>query len=105
MILALLIVFTVFRPMAVGGKYSEVARESLLETKDEWIIQFDIVNREDKDTKYNIKVLVGGRQYNEEFLVQDGGVYAYIHHIPRSLAGQVNIAIYKEGEDTPLAGC
>ena len=104
MILALLLVFTVFKPMAAGGKFSEVARESLLETADEWIIQFDIVNREDKDTKYNIKVRVGDRQYSEEFLIQDGGKYSYIHHIPRSLIsnGQVNLAIYKDGEDTPF---
>ena len=41
-ILAVLIAFTVFRPMASGDKYSEVQKEQLLETESKWIIQFAI---------------------------------------------------------------
>lgn len=104
LILGVLLAFAVFRPMASGEKYSTVSRESIIQEESESIIQFNIINREGKDTKYNVKVLVGDRQYNEEFLIQDGGVYVYIHHIPRSKvsSGQVNITIYKDGEDTPF---
>jgi len=103
-ILAVLIVFTVFKPMTASGKYSEIQREQLLEAKDEWIIQFDIANREGKDTKYTINVSVAGEQYNEEFLIRDGGIYTYIHHIPHNVVGtgEVGVTIYKEGENTPF---
>ncbi len=103
-ILALLIVFTVFRPMATGGQYSEVQREQLLQTEDEWIIQFDISNREGKNTTYTINVLVAGKQYGDRFIVQDGSTYTYIHHIRRDMVGtgEVSSTIYKEGSDTPF---
>ena len=89
-----------------GGeqKYSEVSRESLLETEDEWILQFDIINREGKDSKYTIQVTVAGEQHGDQFLIQDGSVYTYIHNIRRDRVGtgEVSVAIYKEGEATPF---
>ncbi|MBM2824990.1 MAG: hypothetical protein HW402_654 [Dehalococcoidales bacterium] len=103
-ILVVLTVFTVFRPMAASGKYGEVARESLLETEDEWIIQFDITNQKDRDTEYNVKISVGGQDYREQFLVRTGGIYRYIHRIRRDMVGadQAIVTIYKEGSDTPF---
>ncbi len=103
-ILALLIVFTVFRPMATGDQYSEVQRESLLQTEDEWIIQFDISNREGRDTQYTINVSLTDKQYNEQFLIKDGGLFTYIHHIRRNMVGtgEATFTIYKEGSDTPF---
>ncbi len=101
---ALLIVFTVFQPMAKGDKYSAVSRESLLEAKDEWILQFDIINHEGKETKYTLQVTLAGNQYGDQFLIQDGGVYTYIHHIRRDMVGtgEVSYSIYKEGEAAPV---
>jgi len=103
-ILGVLVVFTVFKPMATGGKYSEVQREQLLQAKDEWIIQFDIINHEGKDTNYTINVLVDGKPYKESVLIRDGGMFTYIHHIRRDMlsAGEVSFAIHKEGEATPF---
>ena len=57
-ILGILLVFTVFRPIATGGKYSEVSRGQLLQTEAEYIIQFDIINREGEAKKYTIKAVV-----------------------------------------------
>ena len=103
-ILAVLIAFTVFKPMSATGKYSEVQREQLLQAKDEWIVQFDIINREDKDTLYTINVSLAGKQYNEDFLVQNGGIFTYIHHIRRDVAGtsEVDFTVYKKGDDAYL---
>ncbi len=47
-VLGVLLAFTVFKPMAMGEKYRQVQREQLLQTENEWIIQFDIINREGK---------------------------------------------------------
>lgn len=103
-ILGVLLMFTVFRPMATGEKYSQVSSEGLLQTEDGWILQFDIMNHEGREAIYTINVSVGGEKFSERFQVQDGGVYTYIHHIPRQKVGtgEVTTTIYQEGEDAPL---
>ena len=102
--LAVLIAFTVFQPMATGGKYSEVQKEQLLETESEWIIQFVIINREGRDQNYTINVLVGDKLFTESVLIRDGRRFSYIHHIRRDeiTDGVASFAIYKEGEATPF---
>ncbi|MFH1775364.1 MAG: hypothetical protein ABH839_01715 [Chloroflexota bacterium] len=103
-VLAVLVVFTVFRPMVSKGKYSEVQREQLLETDDEWIIQFVIINREGEINKYIINTLVGGTQSTESVSLDDGQSFTYIRHIRRDRAGDGNVSftIYKENEETPI---
>ncbi|MFC2017624.1 hypothetical protein ACFLUD_04355 [Chloroflexota bacterium] len=106
-ILGVLLVFTVFKPMATGGEFSEVQRESLLETEEGWIIQFDLVNHEWKDQRYTIGVSVNeGKPYRESLLLRDGRTYTFVRRINSyELSGdkdKVIFAIYKEGEDTPF---
>ena len=106
-ILGVLLVFTVFRPMAIGGEYSEVQREGLMETEEGWIIQFDLMNHEWKDQRYTIGVSVNeGKPYRESLLLRDGRTYTFIRRINScELSGdkdKVTFAIYKEGEDTPF---
>ncbi len=103
-LLGVLLVSTVFRPMATGGEYSQVSKESLLQTEDGWIIEFDTMNREAQDTTYIINVTVDDKPFRETFSIQSGGVYRYIHHInSREITnGKVAITIYKEGETTPF---
>ncbi len=104
MILGVLLVLTVFRPMASGSDYSEVQQAQLLEREDQWIIEFDIINREGEDTSYTIKVLADGKLYTESVLIRDGGMFTYIHHFypDRLTKNEVNFAVYKEGESTPV---
>ena len=103
-ILGLLVIFTVFRPMATGEEYSEVQRAQLLEREDQRIIEFDIINREGKDMSYTIKVVSDGKQYTESILIRDGGMFTYIHHFypERLTKKEVSFAVYKEGESTPI---
>jgi len=103
-ILGVLTVFTVFQPMAIGGGYSEVQRAQLLERDDQWIIEFDIINQEEKDTSYTIQVLADGKPYTESVLIRDEGMFTYIHHFypDRLTNNEVNFAVYKEGESTPV---
>ena len=100
----MLIGFTVFKPMATGGGYSEVAREQLLQAEDQWIVQFDIVNHEGEDKNYTINVLINSELSSKVFLVRDGHVFTYIHHIyhDRIIEPVVSFAIYEEGVDTPF---
>jgi len=103
-ILGVLVVFTVFRPMMTGGEYSEVQQEQLLQTENEWIIQFDIINHEGRDRNYGIDVLVDGRPSTLTVAIPDGGLFTYIKHIRKDTVtdGEVTFTIYKEDEDTPF---
>ena len=103
-LIGVLIGFTVFKPMATGGEYSEVFREQLLQTEDGWIIQLDIVNRNDKDITYSIKFVTDGKPYTDRVLIRSGKMTTWIEHItPDELSdGVVTFAVYEEGEDTPF---
>jgi len=103
-ILGVLIAFTVFRPISTAGEYTEVQREHLLEREGEWVIEFDIINREGKDISYTIKVVADGKLYTENILIRDGGIFTYIHHFypDRLTNNEVSFAVYKEGGSTPV---
>ena len=103
-ILGVLIAFTVFRPMAVGGEYSEVQRAQLLEREDRWIIELHIFSHEVKDTNYEINVLVDEELCTESIRLRPGELFKYIHHIYRDKLEErvVSVAVYKQGEATPF---
>jgi hypothetical protein len=103
-ILGVLVGLAVFRPLVTGREYSAVARESVLQEEDQWIIQFDIINQEEKDMNYNLVWSSGGETYTESVLVGKGRIYSHIRHIYLDTVkeGKVNLTIYKEGEATPF---
>lgn len=96
--------FIVFRPMVKGAEFTEVRRDSLLKTDDEWIVQFDIINCELKEQRYQIMATVNGRLYSEDILVLDNRVFTYIYHIVRDdiTDGDVMFVIYRENESIPI---
>ena len=103
-VLGVLLVFTVFRPMASDRKYSEIQKEQLLQAEDQWIVQFDIINHEGEERNYTINILVDGKLHEQEVLIPDGRKFTYIHHVytDRIIDGNVRLTIYKEGEATPF---
>ncbi|MFC1902463.1 hypothetical protein ACFLX4_00125 [Chloroflexota bacterium] len=103
-VLGVLVGFTVFKPMAVGGEYSEVQRKQLLETEDGWIIQFDIINHEGRDIDYIIEVSVDGEPSKITVTVRDESMFTYIKHIkPHMLTeGEVTFMVYGEDSKVPL---
>jgi len=103
-ILGILAALAVFRPMATGVEHSEVQQAQLLEKENQWIIEFDIINREGKDTSYTIIVATDGKQYTESVLIRDGGMFTYTHHFypDRLTKNEVSFAVYKDGETTPI---
>jgi hypothetical protein len=104
LLLAILTIMTVFRPMVRGAEYTEVRRDSLLRTGNEWIIQFDIINHEGNEKRYSIKAIVNGREYDEEILVPDERIFTYIYHIRQEDITDENVefAIYREDENVPV---
>jgi hypothetical protein len=104
LLLAVLTLMTVFRPMVKGAEYTEVRRDSLLRTGNEWIIQFDIINHEGCEKNYNIEATVNGKEYNEGILVPDKRIFTYIYHIRQEDVSDENVdfAIYREGENVPV---
>ena len=103
-IMGLLAGFAVFRPFGTVRQYSSIARESVLQADDQWIIQFDIINQETKDMNYNLVWSNDGETATESVLVGKGRVYSHIRHIYlNTLKGTtVNLTVYKEGETSPF---
>ena len=107
-ILGVLVIFTVFRPMASGDKFSALTRESVIQRDGEWIIQFSIINREDSDTSYIINWSTGGATYDSKtVLIKNGRMFTNIHHVyPETVKeGKIRLTIYKEGKAAPLEEC
>ena|SRR3972149_879424 len=103
-LLGVLAGLAVARPFVTGRDYSAVGRESVLQEEGEWIVQFDIINHQNKDMNYNLVWTNGGETYSEGVLVAKGRVYSHIHHIYQDTlkTGKVNLTIYEEGETTPF---
>ena len=103
-ILAVLIVLAFYNPITSELEYSSVQRAQLLERGTERIIQFDIINHEQRDMNYTIVVTVDEKNYTEDVLIRRGGMFTYIHHIypERISKGEVSFVVYKEGESAPI---
>lgn len=103
-ILGVLLVVTVFHPMATGREYTLVQREHLLEKDDQWLIELHILNHEDEDTNYTINILVDGELCTDTIPIRSGRVFKYVAHIYKDGLDnrEVFLEIYKEGEDTPV---
>ena len=107
-ILCVLLVFTVFKPMASRDEFSALTRESVIQGEGEFIIQISLINREGVDTNYVINWSTGGEIYNsKKVTIKNGRTFTNIHHIYPETAkeGEVLLTIYKEGETTPLEEC
>jgi hypothetical protein len=83
---------------------TESRRVQIIQGENEWILQYDIINNEERDTKYTIYVTVDDAVYKDSTMVKPGKRYTYIHHIyPQQLVkGMVTLALYEEGEAKPV---
>ena len=107
-VVGVLLVFSVFGPITSGQEYSKVMRESIIQSEDEWIVQFTIINREGEDTSYLISWSTAGQTYDSKtVLISDGRSFTNIYHVhPETVKeGKLGLAIYKEGEATPFEQC
>jgi uncharacterized membrane protein len=84
--------------------YTETKRVHIIEAENEWILQCDIINREDRDIEYTIVVTVDDIVYTDGTVVKPGKSYTYIHHIyPQQVQeGEVSFALYQEGKSEPI---
>ena len=83
---------------------AESKRVQIIQGENEWILQYDIINNEERDTKYTIYVTVDDAVYKDSTMVKPGKRYTYIHHIyPQQLVkGMVTFALYEEGKAKPV---
>jgi len=87
-----------------GQDYTESNKAQIIEGEEQWILQYDIINNEDKDINYTIYVTVDGAVYKDSTVVKQGKKYTYIHHIyPEHLEeGKVTFTLYEEGKTEPI---
>ncbi len=88
----------------VGQSYPESRKAQIIQGEDEWILQYDIINNEERDIKYTIYITVDDVVYRDSTVVRPGKSYTYIHHIyPAQLEkGELTFALYEEGKVMPL---
>ena len=87
-----------------GQSYTESRRAQIIEGENEWILQYDIINNEERDIKYTFFVTVDDAVYKDSTVIKPGKVYTYIRHIyPQQLdEGKVTFALYEEGKAEPI---
>ena len=102
-ILAGIFIFTIYY-IPSGQTYTESKRIQIIEGENEWILQCDIINDEERDIEYIIHVTVDGAVHKDRTVIKPGKVYTYIRHIyPHQLGeGKVTFALYKEGNTEPI---
>ena len=86
-----------------GQSYTESKRVQIISGENEWILQYDIINNEEREIEYTIYVAIDGTVYSDSTMVKPGKTYTYIHHIyPQQLAeGKVTFTVYEEGKAEP----
>jgi hypothetical protein len=84
--------------------YPEPYTLQVIDGDEEWILQCDIRNTEERDIEYSITVTVDDRTYQDSTVVRPGKVYTYIHHVyPHQLAeGKVTFALYQDSQEAPI---
>ena len=82
----------------------ESNKAQVIEEEGRWILQYDIINNEDKDIYYTIYVTVDDAVYKDSTIVKQGKKYTYIRHIyPEHLEeGKVTFILYEEGKTEPI---
>lgn len=87
-----------------GKSYPETYAIQIIDAGDEWILQCDIINNEERDIEYRICVTVDDKVYRDSTVVKEGKAYTYIHHVyPQQLVeGKVSFALYVEGKEEPI---
>jgi hypothetical protein len=84
--------------------YPEPYTVQVIDGGEEWILQCDILNIEERDIEYSIVVTVDDRTYQDSTVVRPGKAYTYIHHVyPHQLAeGKLTFELYQDGQREPI---
>ena len=87
-----------------GQSYTESRRAQIIEGENEWILQYDLINDKEIDTRYTIFINVDDAVYKDSTSVKPGMTYTYIHHIyPQQLEeGEVIFSLYEEDKAEPI---
>ena len=107
-ILSLLILLGIFISIIVSipqdERYTESKRVQIIAGENEWILQCDITNDNERDTEYIIHVTVDDAVRRDSVTIAPGRTYTYIQHIyPQTLdEGKITFTLYEEGKEEPV---
>ncbi len=101
-LLGVIISIIVFIPE--DENYTESKRVQIIAGENEWILQCNITNDNEKDTKYTIHVSVDNAVRRDSTVIAPGQTYTYIQHIyPENLdEGKIIFTLYEEGKTEPV---
>ncbi len=84
--------------------YPEPYTIQVIDGDEEWILQCDILNTEERAIEYSITVTVDDRTYRDSTVVKPGKAYTYIHHVypPQLAEGKVTFELHRDGQKGPI---
>lgn len=93
-----------FSLIPASNTSKESKRIQIIEGENEWILQYDIFNNEERDIAYTILITANGDTYSDSTVVESGGKYTYIQHLSRQQLGDgaVTLAVYEDGRQEPI---
>ena len=76
----------------------------IIEGENEWILQYDIYNSEDRDIAYEILATADDNTFSDSTIVKSGREYTYILHISRQNIGngEIIFTVFEEGKQEPI---
>ncbi|MCL5935441.1 MAG: hypothetical protein M1543_02980, partial [Firmicutes bacterium] len=96
--LGVLLILTVFMPMATGKEYSTVQKEQVTKTKEGWLVKFELVNGDKEQQSFTFQEMLGdGESYRGSVAIPGGGAYTFINQVYAKdvTEGKVTYNIYK----------
>lgn len=103
--LGVLLLLTVFMPLATGKEYSTVQKEQVTKTQEGWLVKFELVNAEKGLQSFTIQEILGDREtYRGAVTIPGGGAYTFINRVyaKDATGGKVTYNIYKKSETEPF---
>ncbi len=87
-----------------GQSYTESKRVQIIKGENEWILQCNITNDEERDISYKIFITVDDTIRKDSVVIQQGKTYTYTHHIylQQLDKGKVTFALYEGGKAEPV---
>lgn len=104
LLLALVLGLLALASFALSLSVREVRSEQISKTRDGWLLQLNIANRQDEEKVYRIDLLIDGKLYSEVATVAANDVLTHFRRIRQEdvSSGEFTVAVYKDGDPEPV---
>ncbi|MTI83722.1 MAG: hypothetical protein FH756_07415 [Firmicutes bacterium] len=102
-VLASLLMAMVYYVPQAEKNYTEIRKAELIKTGNGWVLQFNMLNDEERKKGYTVVITSDGREVDRHDLVVHGGCKYKYSFIPRKDAGGVSFSVYNRADSKLIA--